>query len=81
MSNCPGQDTRYWTPKDVYEIPCTECGKSIEFFKDDLKRNCPHCGRQNLNPNNDLSCAEWCGAAVECLEELGVPIPDKLKDK
>jgi len=43
----------------------------MEFFKDDLKRNCPHCAQPNLNPRNDLACAAWCKAAPECLEELG----------
>ena len=68
---CPGQDTRYWKPEDIFEVPCMACGKPIEFFKNDLKRPCPHCGRPNLNPKNDLACAAWCPAAKECLDEVG----------
>ena len=68
---CPGQDTRYWKPEDVFEVPCARCGRPMEFFKDDLKRNCPHCAQPNLNPRNDLACAAWCKAAPECQEELG----------
>jgi endogenous inhibitor of DNA gyrase (YacG/DUF329 family) len=74
-AKCPGQDLRYWTPKDIYEVPCTYCEKPIEFFKDDFRRRCPHCGKLNLNPNNDLSCAAWCSAAAECLKELGRELP------
>ncbi len=68
---CPGQDTRYWKPEDVFEVPCTKCGQALEFFKNDLKRNCPKCGAPNLNPRNDLSCAAWCKSAEECLAEVG----------
>jgi predicted RNA-binding Zn-ribbon protein involved in translation (DUF1610 family) len=74
-AKCPGQDLRYWAPEDIYEVPCVSCKKPIEFFKDDLRRRCPHCGKINLNPTNDLSCAAWCSAAVECLKELGRDLP------
>ncbi len=47
---CPGQDLRYWTPKDIFEVSCAGCRRPIEFFKDDLKRTCPHCGRQKPQP-------------------------------
>lgn len=67
---CPGQDTRYWTPEDVFDAPCAHCGKPVEFFKDDLRRRCPHCERYTLNPHNDLACAAWCPAADVCLEEV-----------
>ncbi len=76
-SKCPGQDLRYWTPKDIFEVPCTHCQKPVEFFKDDLRRRCPHCGQFNLNPNNDLACAAWCQSAPECLAELGRESPPK----
>ena len=69
---CPGQDTRYWKLEDVFfEVLCAHCGNSIEFFKDDLKRACPDCGRDTLNPKNDLSCAAWCRSAKKCLESRG----------
>ncbi len=37
---CPGQDRSNWTPDDIFEVPCTNCGATIEFFKDDAKRFC-----------------------------------------
>jgi hypothetical protein len=67
---CPGQDTRYWTPDDIFDVPCSHCGKAIEFFKDDAKRCCPSCGRYNLNPKLDLSCGAWCHSAKECQTTL-----------
>jgi len=26
---CPGQDTRFWRPGDIFEVPCRRCGKRI----------------------------------------------------
>lgn len=71
MRHCPGQDMRYWKPEDICEEPCSHCGGPIEFFKDDLRRRCPHCGQFTANPRNDMSCAAWCKHAKECLEQLG----------
>ena len=75
-ASCPGQDTQYWKPEDIFEAPCVHCAQPIEFFKDDLRRKCPHCGKYAINPRNDLSCAAWCKRAAECLDQLGRPGPD-----
>ena len=64
---CPGQSTMFWRPEDIHELPCPHCGYSIEFFKTDLKRKCPQCGQEVLNPKANFSCAEWCKHAEECL--------------
>ncbi len=64
---CPGQDTAFWRPGDIYEIPCSECGKEVEFFKDDATRRCCNCGKLVRNPKLNLGCAQWCEHAVECL--------------
>ncbi len=64
---CPGQDTRFWTPGDICEFPCASCGAVVEFFKDDVGRKCPGCGRRMVNPRVTLGCAEWCEHAEECL--------------
>lgn len=74
---CPGQDMQYWKPEDLYEQPCAHCGKPIEFFKDDLRRICPHCGGYTVNPKNDLKCAAWCKFAEECLAQMGRTLPGK----
>jgi predicted RNA-binding Zn-ribbon protein involved in translation (DUF1610 family) len=70
-NKCPGQDMRYWKPEDIYELPCVACGRSMEFFKDDLRRLCPDCGEYTVNPRNDMSCADWCKYGPDCLEQLG----------
>lgn len=69
---CPGQDTRFWTSESLNETPCASCGKPVEFFKDDLRRKCPHCGTFTVNPHNDMACAAWCKEAAACLAQLGL---------
>lgn len=64
---CPGQDTRFWQPGDIFEVTCGECGASVEFFKDDARRRCPKCGARVKNPKLSLGCALWCEHAKECL--------------
>lgn len=67
---CPGQDTRYWKPEDIFETACPACGKALEFFKDDSSRKCKSCGTKVLNPNIDFGCATYCKFADQCLKEL-----------
>jgi hypothetical protein len=64
---CPGQDTRYWRPGDIFEVECANCKTMIEFFKDDASRKCKKCGTKVQNPKLNLGCAQWCEHAKECL--------------
>ncbi len=76
---CPGQDTRFWRPDDIFEVTCAKCGTATEFFKDESKRKCRKCQNIIKNPRLSLGCAQWCEHAKECLgfdpkealEELG----------
>ncbi|MFW6082374.1 MAG: HD domain-containing protein [Desulfosalsimonas sp.] len=67
---CPGQDSRYWKPGAIFETQCPECGKPVEFFKDDTMRKCGHCGHRFVNPNMDFGCAAYCKFAEQCIGEL-----------
>ena len=67
MPRCPGQDTRYWKPEDIFEVRCPGCGGQMEFFKDEPVLSCPGCGREVRNPRIDAGCAQWCPSAKECL--------------
>jgi len=71
ISKCPGQDTRFWKPDDVYSVKCPKCGQSVEFFKDDIRRRCKKCGHMFINPRMDLGCARWCQYADQCVGEMG----------
>lgn len=74
---CPGQDLRYWKPGDIFDVSCPQCGKKIEFFKDDARRRCKSCGARVSNPKIDFGCAEWCVYAEQCVGKL----PAELKEK
>lgn len=67
QSICPGQDTRFWQPGDVFEVACAECGYEVEFFRDDAMRRCKSCGAKVSNPKMSLGCAQWCEHAEKCL--------------
>ncbi len=71
---CPGQDTRFWKPEDIFVAECPKCGAEIEFFKDDARRRCAWCGHMFYNPKISLGCAEWCQYAEKC-------VPDLMKEK
>ncbi|MEW6379495.1 MAG: HD domain-containing protein [bacterium] len=73
---CPGQDTRFWKPDAIFEVKCPGCGQAIEFFKDESKRRCKHCGHEMLNPRMDFGCAAYCRFARECLGD-----PDRVTHK
>jgi hypothetical protein len=67
---CPGQDTRFWKPGDIFLAECPKCGAEIEFFKDDTRRRCAWCGHLFYNPKIELGCAEWCRYAEKCVPDL-----------
>jgi HD superfamily phosphodiesterase len=67
---CPGQDSRFWKPGDIFETRCPGCGAEVEFFKDDTARRCPHCGHRFVNPKMDFGCAAYCPYAEQCLGDL-----------
>ena len=70
IPRCPGQDRRFWKPKDIFEVQCPYCNTVIEFWKDDPFRVCSDCGKEVKNPRLDLGCAKWCKYAKECLGML-----------
>jgi putative nucleotidyltransferase with HDIG domain len=82
---CPGQDTRYWNPGAVFEVPCPACGSEVEFFKDDTARRCGKCGHRFVNPQMDFGCASYCPYAEQCLGDLPPELlarkEDLLKDR
>lgn len=67
---CPGQDSRYWKPEAIFEVPCPKCGSPLEFFKDEPTRRCKKCGHKAVNPRMDFGCAAYCKYAEQCLGDL-----------
>ncbi|MBI5529011.1 MAG: HD domain-containing protein [Deltaproteobacteria bacterium] len=64
---CPGQDTQFWGPADIFDVKCAGCGKAVEFFKDEVSRVCAGCGAKIQNPKFNIGCAAWCAHAEQCL--------------
>ncbi|MBM3253372.1 MAG: hypothetical protein FJZ16_03890 [Candidatus Omnitrophica bacterium] len=67
LDKCPGQNKQFWGPDDVCEVACSNCGYLVELFKDELKRKCPKCNKEIINPKMDLGCAMWCPKAKDCI--------------
>jgi hypothetical protein len=67
---CPGQDSRYWKPGAIFQVPCPVCDNPVEFFKDESTRRCKKCGHRLVNPRMDFGCASYCKYAEQCLGEL-----------
>lgn len=82
---CPGQDMQYWKPGAIFETECPQCGRPVEFFKDDTARKCGACGHRFVNPQMDFGCAAYCPYAEQCLgtlpEGLAAQKEELLKDR
>lgn len=82
---CPGQDMQYWNAEAIFEVKCPQCGKPVEFYKDDTNRRCHHCGNRFVNPKMNFGCAAYCQYAEQCLgtlpEEFVGAQDSLLKDK
>jgi putative nucleotidyltransferase with HDIG domain len=81
MFTCPGQDQRFWKPEDIFEAVCPQCGKAVEFFKDEPKLKCRNCGHAVVNPRIDLGCAEWCQYADQCLAVSAMKDASYIRDE
>jgi len=81
MVRCPGQDQRFWKPEDIFEVCCPDCNRAVEFFKDEPALRCPGCSRTVVNPRLDLSCAEWCQHAEQCLGASRVRNVETVREK
>ena len=67
VTMCPGQNTAFWKPGDIFDIICPACGDKVEFFKDDARRRCEGCGYVFSNPKLNEGCAQWFEFAEKCL--------------
>ena len=85
MPRCPGQDQRYWTADDIFDVCCPYCDQEIEFWKDEPFRLCRTCMKEVRNPRIDLGCAKWCKYAKQCLGTLAdtpneaMPVIERLR--
>lgn len=62
MRKCTGQDMATWGADAIFETACPHCGHAVEFFKDEITRNCSKCGQKVVNDRRDFGCQRWCSA-------------------
>ena len=72
VNKCPGMNPQNWNFDDIKEVLCNHCYRPIEFWKDDVKFNCPHCKKEMMNPNLLDTCVAWCEKADLCLENKDI---------
>ncbi len=63
---CPGRQSLKHL--DSVLVPCPDCGRQVEFFTDENRRQC-RCGRVLLREALP-QCADWCPAAAQCLGQV-----------
>ena len=78
---CPGMNPQNWKFDDIQEYSCIHCGKEvIEFWKGDVKRICPSCGKTMYSPNLGNICLSWCKKAEDCLGNMDINEWKQKKD-
>lgn len=65
MRKCNGNNTQEWGEDAIFDVKCQRCGNIVEFFKDDITRNCSSCKNKVVNPRKDFGCGQWCSSSSE----------------
>lgn len=60
MRKCTGQNMAEWGFDAIFEVVCPECGHAVEFFRDEISRNCSQCGARVVNDRKDYGCGRQC---------------------
>ena len=65
MRKCTGGNTHEWGFDAIFEVKRPNCGAQVEFFQDEITRNCPACNQKVKTTRKDLGCALWCSASSD----------------
>ncbi len=63
LRKCNGNNTQEWGPYAIFDIECKNCGSLVEFFKDDITRNCSECCKKVINDRDDYGFVQWCSSS------------------
>ena len=63
MRKCTGNNTHEWGFDAIFDVKCPNCGNLVEFFKDEINRNCPQCKKSVQNDRKDFGCGQWCSSS------------------
>jgi endogenous inhibitor of DNA gyrase (YacG/DUF329 family) len=56
MRKSTGNNTQDWGFDAIFDVLCPNCGNPVEFFKDEINRDCPQCQESVLNNRKDYGC-------------------------
>jgi hypothetical protein len=70
MKKCTGSNTQDWGFDAIFDVACKHCGQLVEFFKDEISRNCRACGEKVINDRKDYGCGQWCSSKSEHTRNL-----------
>ena len=63
MKKCTGHNIREWGFDSIFDVKCSNCECLVEFFKDEITRNCPQCQKAVLNDRKDYGCNLFCSSS------------------
>jgi len=63
MKKCTGQNTQEWGFDSIFDVKCPQCGCWVEFFKDEITRNCYACQKTVMNDRKDFGCNQFCSSS------------------
>ncbi len=63
MRKCTGNNIHEWGADAIFDIRCKNCGDRVEFFKDEITRNCSRCKQMVYNDRKAYGCGQWCSSA------------------
>ena len=70
MKKCTGNNTQEWGFDSIFDVKCKNCGKMVEFFKDEITRNCSNCKTTVYNDRKDYGCQQWCSSSSPHMRNL-----------
>ncbi|MFC1670482.1 hypothetical protein ACFL20_08820 [Spirochaetota bacterium] len=62
MRKCAGNNTEDWGFDSIYDVSCVNCGYHVEFFKDEITRNCPRCKNTVRSTRKYFGCGQHCSS-------------------
>jgi len=70
MRKCTGNNTQEWGFDAIFDVKCPNCENLVEFFKDEITRNCSNCGETVKSHREDYGCGQWCSSSFEHVRNL-----------
>lgn len=76
-----GADRRPAGPARISLFACPQCGRTVEFWPDELVRRCPECGCRIENSEAATRCMDWCPHAGQWMEAMRAGVEREAAEK